>query len=170
MGVTRRFLTCLVALSLSGCAGYRFGPSNGTAAGEKSIQINPFPNQTLEPHLTDAVTAQLRQAIQRDGTYRLASNEDADIVVSGVITHFERFELSFVDNDTLTVQDFRLSLTATVTARERISGKVIFDKPVTGNTLVRISNDMPNAERQALPLLAGDLAKNVTALLVEGTW
>ena len=170
MGVNRRFLSCLVALGLSGCAGYRLGPSNGTAAGEKSIQINPFPNQTTEPHLTDAVTAGLRQAIQRDGTYRLASNGDADIVVSGVITRYERYELSFVDNNTLTVQDFRESLTATVTARERSTGKVLFTKPVTGSTLVRIGNDMPSAERQALPSLAGDWAKNATALLVEGTW
>jgi hypothetical protein len=29
---------------------------------------------------------------------------------------------------------------------------------------------MTNAERQATPLLAQDLARNVTALLVDGTW
>ena len=42
---------------LFGCAGYRLGPTGGFAAGEKSIQVMPFSNQTLEPRLTDAVTA-----------------------------------------------------------------------------------------------------------------
>ena len=53
---------------------------------------------------------------------------------------------------------------------DRTSGKVLFDQPVTGYTLVRVGSDLTSAERQALPLLAGDLAKRVTSLLVDGTW
>ena len=37
-------------------------------------------------------------------------------------------------------------------------------------TLVRVGSDLSSAERQAIPLLADDLAKNVTELLVDGTW
>ena len=48
-----------VALLSNGCAGYRLGPTNGLAAGEKSIQIIPFANQTMEPRLGDAVTIQV---------------------------------------------------------------------------------------------------------------
>jgi len=158
------------ALGLAGCAGYKLGPTNGVVAGDKSIQINPFSNRTLEPRLTDDVTWQLRKQVQRDGTYRLASGNDGDIVVSGVITNYGRQELSFVRRDILIVRDYRLSLTALVTARDQATGKVLLDQPVTGSTLVRVGSDLPNAMRQALPLLAADLAKNVTALLVEGSW
>jgi hypothetical protein len=161
---------CLAALLLSGCAGYRLGPVNGMAAGEKSIQVTPFANQTLEPRLTDAVTAQLRRELQRDGTFRLASHEDGDIVVSGVITRYNRREMSLSPADTLTVRDYRLILTAQVTARERSSGKVLLNQAVSGSTLVRVGSDLVSTERQALPLLAGDLAKHVTALLADGTW
>jgi len=90
----RSLLALLAALGLSGCAGYRLGPSNGMAAGEKSIQIRPFSNSTLEPRLTDAVTGQLRREIQRDGTFRLASRDEGDIVVSGTITRYNRREMS----------------------------------------------------------------------------
>ena len=79
---------------LAGCAGYRLGPSNGMAVGDKSVQIRPFANQTLEPRLTDALTQELRRELQRDGTFHLASSDDADIVVSGVITRYNRRELS----------------------------------------------------------------------------
>jgi hypothetical protein len=166
----RWLLVGLVALGGSGCAGYKLGPVNGLAAREKSIQINPFANQTLEPRLGDAVTAQIRKELQRDGTFQLASHNDGDIVVSGALTRYFRYEVSFSSGDVLTVRDYRLELRAQVTARDRSTGKVILDQPVTGYTLIRVTTDLVSTERQALPLLAADLAKNVTALLAEGAW
>jgi hypothetical protein len=161
----RALLVCFVATGLSGCAGYTLGPSNGLAAREKSVQIAPFSNQTLEPRLTDAVTAQLRKQLQQDGTYQLATHDNGDLLLSGVITGFQRHEMSFLRNDLVTVRDYRLSLTAQVTARDRASGKIILDQPVSGYTIIRVGSDLTSTERQALPLLAADLAKNVTALL-----
>ena len=163
-------LGCLLAVAGSGCAGYRLGPTNGVVAGEKSIQINPFSNHTLQPRLNDAVTSQLRKELQRDGTYQLASHDDGDIILNGSITRYQRYEVSFASRDILTVRDFRLLLTAQVTARERSTGKVILNRPVTGFTLIRVGSDLTSTERQALPLLAADLARNVTALLVDGSW
>jgi hypothetical protein len=160
----------LAAFVLNGCAGYRLGPTNGLSAGEKTIQVNPFSNKTLQPFLTDAVTSQMRKQLQRDGTYQLATHNDGDIIVNGTITFYQRLEVTFTPNDILTVRDYRLSLTAQITARDRSSGKVILDQPVSGFTLMRVGSDMTTAERQAMPLLAADLAKNAAALLVDGKW
>ncbi|HOX55799.1 MAG TPA: LptE family protein [Candidatus Paceibacterota bacterium] len=160
----------VLALSGSGCAGYKLGPVNGLAVGEKSVQVNPFLNETIQPNLGDAVTAQLRKQLQRDGTYKLATHNDGDIVLSGSITRYGRQEVSFSAEDVLTVRDYRLDLTAQVTAHHRSTGKVILDQPVKGTTLMRVTSDMTSAERQALPLLATDLARNVTTLLAEGGW
>jgi len=163
--------TLLVTVLLaSGCAGYKLGPTNGVVAREKSVQFNPFADQTLQPRVSDAVNQQLRKELQRDGTYSLATHNDGDIIVSGSLVRFQRYEVSFASNDILTVRDFRLLLTAQVTARERATGKVIFDQAVTGSTIIRVSADLTSSERQAMPLLAADLARNVTALLVDGTW
>jgi PBP1b-binding outer membrane lipoprotein LpoB len=167
----RLLLALLAALVLGGCAGYHLGPSNGMAAGDKSIQIRPFSNATLQPRLTDAVTAQLRREIQRDGTFRLATQDDGDIVVTGKITRYKRREMTMSTADNLTPVDFQVTLTAQVTARERSSGKLLLDnKLVTGSAIIRIGTDLTDAERQALPILAGNFAKNVTALLADGTW
>jgi hypothetical protein len=164
------FLAAFIGMALSGCAGYRLGPTSGLVAGEKSVQISAFLNQTLEPRLTDAVALQMREQLQRDGTYKLASHNDGDILVSGTITRYDRMELSFEPNDVLTVTDYRLQITAQVKAIERSSGKVLLDQPVKGVTLVRVGSDLTSSERQALPLLADDLAKNVITLLANGTW
>jgi hypothetical protein len=63
-----------------------------------------------------------------------------------------------------------VEITAHVTARDHTTGKVLLDKNVNGFTLVQVGTDLTDAERQALPLLAEDLARNITALLTEGAW
>jgi hypothetical protein len=170
MRLARPLSACVALLLLSGCAGYRLGTTTGTAAGVRLLQIDPFTNQTLEPRLSDAVATALRRQTQQDGTYHLATHGRADVVVGGAITQYRRHELSFVPNDVLTVKDFRVTVTAHVTARETATGKVLFDQTVTGFTLVQVGTDLTSAERQALPLLADDLARKITALLADGTW
>jgi hypothetical protein len=165
-------LTLIAALALSlltGCGGYTLGPTNGLVAGDKKIQITPFQNHTLEPRLGDAVTTAMRQKIQRDGTYRLATHNDADIIVTGVLTKYDRHELNFEPHDVLTVQDYRVSVTAHITARNLATGNsMTFTN--TAFTLVRVGSDLTSAERQAMPVLADELAKNVTDELVDGSW
>jgi hypothetical protein len=170
VNLCRWLLVGLLALGANGCAGYKLGPVNGQTAGAKAVQINPFTNTTLEPHLGDEVTAQLRKQLQRDGTFKLASHDDGDIVVSGTVNGYQRLVISLTPSDTLTVLDYRLEVRALVTARERGTGKVILSRTVMGYTLIRVTTDLTSTERQAMPLLAADFAKNVTALLAEGGW
>lgn len=166
----RLAVALLAVMVFAGCAGYRLGPANGMTAAEKSLQVMPFANQTLQPRLTDPVTAQLRKEIQRDGTFRLATHGDGDIILSGTILKYERNEITFAVTDILTVRDFKVILTAHVLARERATGKLLLDQTVTGTTLLRVGNDITNAERQAAPLLAAELARNIVSLLAEGKW
>jgi hypothetical protein len=164
------FVVSAVTALLAGCAGYHLGPVNGAVAGEKSIEVLPFNNQTLQPRLGDAVTRALRERLQTDGTYRLATHGPADIVVSGVIMRYNREGLSYLNNDVTTTENYQVGVTAHVVARARASGKVLFDKNVNGYTLVHVGTDLTDSERQSLPLLAEDLARNITGLLTEGVW
>jgi hypothetical protein len=162
---------CVTAVLSAGCAGYHLGPVNpNVVAGEKSIEIVPFNNQTMQSRLGDAVTQALRERMQTDGTYRLATREPGDVVVTGVITSYNREGLSFLRTDVTTAENYRVGLTAHVTARDHSTGKVLLDKNVNGYTLVQVGTDLADAERQSLPLLAEDLARNITELLTEGAW
>lgn len=166
---TNPFVLLSVVLLLAGCAGYQLGPTNGLIAGDKTIQITPFLNHTLEPRLGDAVTTALRQRIQRDGTYRLATHGGADIIVTGVLTRYDRHVLNLQAQDVLTVKDYRVNVIASITVRDLSTGSST-NWTSTGYTLVRVGEDLTSAERQAMPLLAEDLAKNVTDSLVDGSW
>lgn len=160
----------VLALCAGGCAGYRLGPSNGEVAGSRSVQVNFFRNDTPQPRVAEAVNTALRIALQKDGTYRLATQGDADIVLNGVLVRWDRPPLSFQPTDTLTVRDYRINLVAKVKATERITGKVLFDREVTGTTVVRVLEDQSSTERQALPLVADDLARKAAGLLVDGSF
>jgi len=165
-------LFALVAATglLAGCAGYHLGPVNGVVAGEKSIEILPFNNQTLQPRLGDVATRALRERLQTDGTYHLATHGPGDIVVSGVITRYNREGLSYLNNDVTTTENYRVGIIAHVVVRERATGKLLLDKNVNGYTLIHVGTDLADSERQSLPLLAEDLARNITELITEGAW
>ena len=164
------WLIAFALLAWTGCAGYRLGPTNGQVAGAKSIQVNLFRNETFEPRLTEAIGTALRRTLQQDGTYRLDTQGDADVVVSGVVTRYLRTGVSYQREDTITPTDFQITILAKITAMERSSGRVLVDKEVSGRTTIRIGPDLASAERQAVPNLAEDLARNVTSVLVDGTW
>jgi Lipopolysaccharide-assembly len=159
-----------LALVAGGCAGYHLGPAGGEKSGAHSIQISPFVNKTLEPRLSDSVMISLRKNLTQDGTYRLNTHDDGDVILTGEITAYDRTEISVQRTDVLTVQDYQITMTAEITARERATGKTIFHHIVTGHTEVRAGADLTSAERAAIPLLTDDLAKKATSLLVDGTW
>ena len=160
---------CLTLLGV-GCAGYRMGPTNDQIPGGRSIQINPVQNATLEPRVGPAVSQALRKEIQRDGTLHLSTSGDANIIVSTTITRYHRTEMAYNPGDTRTATDYMITLQARVVARERITGKELVNREVAGRYTLLVGNDLASAERQGLPSLAEDLARNITTLLTEGEW
>jgi hypothetical protein len=153
-----------------GCRGYRLGPTNPELTDGRSIQVLFFENCTIEPGLPEALNQALRQELQRDGSYRLRTDGDSDVLVRGAITGYERRPLAFQPTDVITATDYELRLTAQLTAVERLSGRLLVERALTGRTSIRLGNDLPSAERQALPLLAEDWARQAAAALTEGSW
>jgi hypothetical protein len=166
----RVFISLLPLVFLTACAGYHLGPTNGLPAGAKSVQVTPFSNETLEPRLIEPIEFEIRKRIQQDGTYRLATHDDGDLLVSGVITKFDRSPISYQPNDVLSVRDYHLTITARIIAVDRISGKTNANQIVRGRTTVRVQTDLASAERQAIPLAAVDLARNAVNAIADGTW
>lgn len=165
------FFAGLAAAALTGCAGYHVGPVHGTlVAPGKSVELLPFNNQTLQPRLGDALTRAARERIQTDGTYHLATRTPADVSVSGTIRRYGRESLNFLSTDTATPENYRVGLTVHVVVRDCASGKLILEKDLKPHTLVHIGTDFASAERQALPLIAEDFARDLVSLLSESTW
>ena len=166
----RRFLLLFLAAFVAGCAGYKLGPTNGLPAGSRSVEVRSFVNKTKEPRVTEYLANSLRKQLQQDGSFRLETFGHGDIMVTGEIMRFTRSGLSYTTNDVLTPQEYTLALEAHVVAINVNTGKTNLNKQVLGQTYIRIGNDQSSAERQAIPLLAEDLARNAVSLLVDGDW
>ena len=82
----------------------------------------------------------------------------------------ERVPLSFQRNDILTTRDYDVRLTVHVKAVERGSGKVLVERDVVGRSTVQSNADLGSAERQAAPLVAENVARQITDLLTDGSW
>jgi len=50
------------------------------------------------------------------------------------------------------------------------TGKTYINRLVQGSTYIRIGNDETSAERQAIPVLTDNVARNAISLLVDGAW
>jgi hypothetical protein len=166
----RSWLWILLAIAAGGCAGYKLGPTNGIAAGSRTVKFKPFINKTREPRVTEYLSTSLRKQLQQDGTFRLETSGSPDILVSGEITRFDRGGLSYQTNDVLTPQEYTLTMQARVVAVEVSTGKTFINRTVQGTTYIRIGNDEYSAERQALPLLTDNVARSAISLLVDGPW
>lgn len=164
-------LACLLLVALSGCAGYHVGPVNGALVSpDKTIEILPFDNQTLQPRLGDELTKAARERIQTDGSYHLATREPGDVVVTGTIKYYGRQALNFLSADAATPENYRVGLVVHVVVRDRASGNLLIEKDLKPSSLVHIGRDLASAERQALPLIASDFAYELVSLISEGKW
>lgn len=169
MPAFRFMLACLLVL-LTGCAGYQLGPTNGLETGSRTIRVAYFENETMQPRLSEDVAHAMRKQLQQDGTYRLATAGDADVMVTGRLLRFERVSVSYQPSDTRTTRDEEIRLLARVVARDNRTGRNLLDREVIGRVTVRIEENQTSAERQAMPLLAADLATKAVPLIVDGEW
>ena len=83
---------------------------------------------------------------------------------------YNREGLSYLNNDVVTTENYRVGIIVRVTARETATGRVLFDKARERLHPGSCRHGLADAERQSLPLLAEDLARNITESLTEGAW
>jgi len=127
-----------------------------------------FRNRTLRPQLEAQITNAIIKGLQEDGSLRIESEPDADVVLDGDIIRYERNTLRFLRNDSRVPREFEIAITVRVEAKDRRTGDIVLKSTeVTGKSDVFIGADQQSAEFQALPLVADDIARKVVGLLVE---
>ena len=165
-----KWLGLTLISALSGCVGYTAGPTNGAIAGARTVGVGFFKNETLEPRLVVAVNRALKRNLQQDGTFELETSGNADLLVTGELTNFLREGVSYTPGDILTVQDYHLQLTTKFKVIDRLTGEVIMQREITGSSIVRAGDDLTARQRQAVPLIADQIARQATSLIVDGDW
>ncbi|MEW6015073.1 MAG: LptE family protein [Candidatus Zixiibacteriota bacterium] len=106
-------LLALVGMVISGCFVYSFSP--GGKSSIKTIAVTQFENKTIEAGLSGRMTELVVDAFIADGNLKIASPEQADAVLSGSMSSYERRPKNYDENDIVTqyavIIVFDLSLT-----------------------------------------------------------
>ena len=164
----RNFLS-LLALFLSGCAGYHLGPATPAyLSNVHSIAVPTFQNLTLLPRIESLVTGTVIKQFQQDGTFRIANEGDADAVLKGEIMAVGRSPARSVRGNVLATTEFNLVLRVRYTLLGRDGRPMTGPAEVAGLTSFFVGEDVHTDERQALPLAAEQLAGHLVSQLSEG--
>jgi hypothetical protein len=167
--VKKAVSTLLLALCLSGCAGYRLGPATPSYLREiRSIAVPMFRNATLVPRVDALVTGTVIKQFQQDGTFRIASEDSADATLKAEIITVGRSPARSVRGNVLATTEFNLLLRVRYTLVGRDGKVVAGPAEVGGSTSFFVGADVATDERQALPLAAEELAGRLVSQLSEG--
>ena len=163
----------LLMVFLAGC-GYTTGsllPSK-----YKTIYVEPFKNKIS--YVSDSTRAlyipllesKAREAIVDrflfDGHLRIARSQQADLLLHGELTGFERQELRLTDNQE--VQEYRIQITVALTMEDLISGKTFWAEPsFTGEATYFTTGPQAKSESAALEEALTDLSRRAVARTIE---
>jgi lipopolysaccharide assembly LptE-like protein len=166
--VKATFAAGLACLSLTGCLGYHIGPVKPYYLRDvHTIAVPTFKNRTLLPHIEVLVTDTVIKQLQQDGTYKIASDNDADAVLKGEIARVDRLPARSVRGNVLATQEFNLRMEVRYTLAAR-DGSSLANGRAGGASSFFVSSDPTTDERQALPLATEDLASQLVTQLSEG--
>jgi hypothetical protein len=167
--VKATFAAALACLSLIGCLGYHIGPVKPYYLRDvHSIAVPTFKNHTLVPHIEVLVTDTVIKQLQQDGTFQIASGENADATLTAEIFRINRTPARSVRGNVLATTEFNLGLIVKYTLIGRDGKPLVPQEQVSGTTSFFVSTDVTTDERQALPLATEDLATRLVAQLSEG--
>ena len=165
----------LAAVVFSSCAGYHVGPIKPTRmAAVNTIAVPSFKNETLLPRVEVLLANALIKQFQQDGTYNIARDNDADAIVQGRLEQIVRRPSRSVRGNVLLTREFTLTLHCRYDVTDRRTGAMLFTRTAAGQTSFFVSGtdpvaaDLTQDERQAFPLAAEQLAKDIVSHLSEG--
>jgi hypothetical protein len=168
-------------LALSGCLGYHIGPVKPYYLRDvHTIAVPTFKNRTLVPRIEVLVTDTVIKQLQQDGTFQIASGDNADATLSGEVDRIVRLPARSVSGNVLATSEFALTLSVKYSLigknGEQLAppneavGSTSFFVTLTNNTTnsQNITGDVTTDERQALPLATEDLATRLVSQISEG--
>lgn len=129
----RYLLLLLVSAALLLSCGYRLGGLHKSSMkGLKTCSVDMFGNQTLFPSAAMQVTTAVADALQRDGSFRLAPADKSDFTVRGVVSSVNGVGLRTDAGDTYLSSEVGLIVNVRYTITNNHTGKVIINSAVSG--------------------------------------
>jgi len=130
------------------------------------IYIPTFENQTTKYGIEQDLTTAVIEAFTNDNRLLVVSRAEADAMLRGVITHYEKGALTF--DRAQTVDEFKIEIVIAVEFEDLREGKVLWrDENVRAWESFR-ETDPVEGEEEALRTALATLARDIVSRTIEG--
>ncbi len=126
------FALTAILIFTGGCAVYSFSP--GGKSSIKTISVSQFENETIEYGLSDLMTDLVIDAFIRDGNLKVVPPGDADAILNGILTEYERKAYTYDENNNVSQYAVEVVFNITLTKpdgenlwQERFFSEGIYD-------------------------------------------
>lgn len=149
--------------------GYHLGGFHRASMdGMHTFSVEMFGNETLYPNVSMQVTTAVTDSLQRDGTFRLASPDECDFIVSGTVTDVSAQGLRTNAGDTYLSSEIGLTVHVSYVITNRRTGRSImrsrtsaqgsYFNDTTGNVQTARDSALSYATRQVADLIVQALS------------
>ncbi len=168
--MSRIFLLSLaLPMLLVSCAGYHLGGNKPTKlAHVKKIQVPLFTNKTQLTRVDAYATNSAVDAITRDGTYQIGTQDNADAILRGTVKSADYTQVSSSRIDTLRTVELGMKITIDWEVVDAQSGQILAKGESTGNTRFFTGDNMQVARTNAIPDALRRACESMVSHLSDG--
>lgn len=165
-----RLLFLAFALVGSGCAtSYAWKPQ--VPATMRTVYVPSFRNESVVMELGALTTRQVAREFQREGTFRLATADDAALEIQGVVKSVSAGSVGYNRRTLSRHTGNELKMSAVVSVVDKREGKVLVDnRTYVAQTTTVVSQDHTTAVRDASGRLAAELAQRIVDDVLNLKW
>ncbi len=159
--VAGRLALCSCFLFLTaGCASYRIG--SAVPKELRTIAVPVFENASGFPEIDATVTQYVLREFQREGTFKIASVDNASVKLLGKLIRTDLESLNYDRGYGARTSEYRYTLVAEITLVERGTGKLLIDgERIKANTTFLTHGDMLTGMQDAGPRIAKELSRSI---------
>ncbi len=134
----------------------------------RTIAIEPFQNNSLQEGIEQEVTRRVLQAFVTTSRISVVPRvEEADAVIRGTITRYERTPLSW--DQTGRIVQYKIRIFADIAFEDRVRGGSIWRVDnIDGVTTYSLVRFPPETEDEAIIRASEEMARDVLFLIIEG--
>jgi outer membrane lipopolysaccharide assembly protein LptE/RlpB len=168
-----RIILLSLTLCVAGC-GYHLGGIKPTPMRRvTTVAVPTFKNNTLLPRIEAQTADAVAKQFQQDGTYRLESSDQADVIVEGTIVSVDRLPMRIFASNVLQTSEFELTLRVKYRVIDRVTGAVLMEGNAVGVTPFfseadLVNSDLVTNQNMNYPIAAQRMAEHLVSKVAEG--
>ena len=163
----------LILLSIScflfyGCGYHLVGTGKNLPKHLQTISIPVFKNTSSQPEIHRELTSSILQSFISDGRLKVTKKENADLVMNGTLSYYNKRAVSFNSQDL--VADFIIEIEVKLEVFDQVKNKIFLKEELKNQWDYKSNSDIGDTETERLKALDQayiDLGNRLVSLIID---